>query len=50
MLAQGVPLRVAMDVLGHSEIGVTANTYSHVSPEIQREATDRVSELLWGRS
>jgi integrase len=48
MLAQDVPLRVAMDVLGHSEIAVTANTYSHVAPAIQREATERVSELLWG--
>ncbi len=48
MLAQDVPLRVAMDVLGHSEIAVTANTYSHVAPAIQREAMERVSELLWG--
>ena len=31
MLAQGVPARVIMEVLGHSQIGVTLNTYSHVS-------------------
>lgn len=47
MLAQGVPLRVVMEVLGHSEIAVTANTYSHVMPELQREATERVGRLLW---
>ena len=50
MLAQGVPMRTAMEVLGHSEIGVTANLYSHVAPELKRDAADRVSELLWGRS
>ena len=33
MLAQGVPLRVAMEVLGHADISVTANTYSHVMAE-----------------
>jgi integrase len=47
MLAQGVPLRVVMDVLGHSQIHVTANTYSHVMPEMQRDATERVGKLLW---
>ena len=50
MLAEGVPMRTAMEMLGHSEIGVTANLYSHVAPELKREAAARVSELLWGRS
>ncbi len=48
LLAQGVPLRVAMEVLGHSTITVTANTYSHVMPELSRDATERVGNLLWG--
>ena len=48
MLTQGVPLRVAMEVLGHSQIHVTANTYSHVMPELKREAADRVGDLLFG--
>lgn len=47
MLAQGVPLRVVMEVLGHSQIAVTANIYAHVAGELQREATERVSALLW---
>jgi len=29
LLAQGVPARAIMEVLGHSEIGVTINTYAH---------------------
>lgn len=50
MLAQGVPMRVVMDVLGHSEIAVTANLYSHVMPELQREATNKTATLLFGAS
>ena len=38
MLSQGVPLKAAQTVLGHSQIAVTANTYSHVMPELQRDA------------
>lgn len=48
MLAQGVPLRVAMEILGHSNITVTANTYSHVLPQLQREATEKVGAALFG--
>ncbi len=50
MLAQGVPLRVAQEVLGHSQIAVTANTYSHVLPELQRDAAERVKAVLWADS
>lgn len=47
MLAEGVPLRVVMEVLGHSEIGTTANIYGHIMPELARDATERVGALLW---
>ena len=40
MLAQGVPPRAMMDVLGHAEIGVTMNTYARVLPELRQEAAD----------
>src|SRR5262245_61692941 len=33
MLASGVPLRVAQEVLGHSTITVTADIYGHVAAE-----------------
>ena len=46
MLAQGILLRVVIEVLGHSEVGTTANIYSHVMPELSRDATDRVGALL----
>jgi site-specific recombinase XerD len=48
MLAEGVSLRVVMEVLGHSEIGTTANIYGHVMPELSKDATDRVGKLLGG--
>ncbi|MSQ13077.1 MAG: integrase [Dehalococcoidia bacterium] len=34
--------------LGHANIAVTANTYSHVLPELQREAVGKVGALLFG--
>ena len=49
LLVQGVSPRVVMDVLGHSQIGLTMNTYSHVIPELRREAADRMDQLLTGR-
>ena len=36
MLAQDVPMRVVMELLGHSSIALTANTYSHVMPSLVR--------------
>jgi len=35
-----------MDVLGHSQIGLTMNTYTHVVPELRRQAADRMNELM----
>jgi integrase len=46
LLVQGVSPRVVMDVLGHSQIGLTMNTYSHVIPELRREAASRMDDLL----
>jgi len=46
LLAQGVPARVVMEILGHSQIGLTMNTYAHVIPELRRNAADRMEELI----
>jgi integrase len=48
LMLQGVPARVVMDVLGHSQISLTLGTYSHVVPELARDAADRMGESLWG--
>ena len=47
MLAQGVSMRVVMEVLGHSSIGLTANTYSHVRPSLVEDATAKVAGVLF---
>jgi len=47
LLTQGVPARVAMEILGHSQVSLTLGTYSHVSTELSRDATSRVGEALW---
>jgi len=50
MAAQGVPMRTAMEMLGHSQISTTANIYAHVAPELTRDAADRMEAALWGQS
>jgi len=47
LLQQGVPARVAMQILGHSQISLTLGTYSHVVPELAQEAADRIGTALW---
>ena len=47
-LTLGVPLKVVQDLLGHSTIAITADTYSHLTRELQRDATDRIGAGLWG--
>jgi integrase len=50
LLVQGVSPRVVMDVLGHSQIALTMNTYTHVLPELRREAADRMEALIGDRA
>jgi hypothetical protein len=35
-----------MEILGHSGIAITIDTYSHVLPERPREAADRMDQAL----
>jgi integrase len=46
MLAAGVNAKVASERLGHSTIVLTMDTYSHVLPDMQQDAVDRVDRLL----
>ncbi len=50
LLQQGVPARVAMQVLGHSQISLTLGTYSHVVPALARKATARMETARWGEA
>ena len=43
---KGVDRRTIMENLGHSQISVTSNVYTHVVPELQREAARKMDDLL----
>lgn len=46
MLASNVHARTIMETLGHSQISTTMNVYSHVVPDLQRQAADLMNELF----
>ena len=46
LLAQGVSPRVVMDVLGHSQLSITMDLYSHVMPSALRDAADAMDRAL----
>lgn len=45
-LGAGIPAKVASEVLGHASVAITLDTYSHVTPGMADDATERVAELL----
>lgn len=49
LLVQGVHPRVVMEILGHSQISITMNTYSHVVPQLQQDAARRMDSLITER-
>ncbi|CAL9428909.1 Transposase from transposon Tn916 [Streptomyces sp. enrichment culture] len=50
LTAAGVPPRVVMEILGHSQIAVTMNVYTHVVQDTQREAIGHMDRLLRKRA
>jgi integrase len=46
LLAKNVPARVVMDILGHSNISLTMNTYSHVIPEMLKAAAEAMNTFI----
>lgn len=46
MLQQGINPKIVQERLGHSDISLTLNTYSHVLPPMQEEAAEKMDELL----
>lgn len=46
LLAQGVHPKVVSEMLGHTTIGITLDTYSHVLPQMQRDAATTLDRLL----
>ena len=46
LLVQGVDARTTMETLGHSQISLTLNTYSHVLPRLQCATVAEIDEIL----
>ncbi|MBI4298688.1 MAG: site-specific integrase [Chloroflexi bacterium] len=46
MLKQGIHPKIVQERLGHSSIGITLDTYSHVAPGLQEAAANRFDELV----
>ncbi len=45
-LAKGVNVKVISERLGHSNIKITLDTYSHVLPTVQEDAVNKIEEIL----
>ena len=50
MLAQGVPLKLVSESLGHSTIAITADVYSHLDREQRRQASDAIERAIGGEA
>lgn len=46
LLAEGVNVNVASEMLGHADVGITLRTYSHVLPGMQQQAADAMDKLF----
>ncbi len=46
LLAQGVPMKMIQDWLGHSDMGTTANIYSHIDSESKKASAMAIGSAL----
>jgi integrase len=46
LLSLGVHPKIVSEILGHSQVSLTLDTYSHVLPSLQEEAFSRLNTLL----
>lgn len=46
LLGKGIHPKVVSELLGHSQVGVTLDLYSHVTPTMHREAVGAFDDLL----
>ena len=48
LLAAGEHPKIVSERLGHSTVTLTLDTYSHVLPDMQQRAAERIEQLLSG--
>jgi integrase len=49
-LAAGIPAKIVSERLGHANIAITMDTYSHVLPGLDEQAAGTVAQLILGKS
>ena len=47
MLLAGVDAKTTSKRLGHSEIGITLNLYTHVLDQLERDASNKISNIIY---
>jgi integrase len=50
MVANNLHPKIVQERLGHANIGITLDRYSHVSQDMQKEAASQLDKLLEGTS
>jgi hypothetical protein len=45
---RGIHPKVVSERLGHANVQITLDTYSHIAPDLQREAATTLDEILTG--
>ncbi len=45
-LHAGLPLKMVSELLGHSSIVLTADTYSHVAEQLQQDAAEQFTAYM----
>ncbi len=48
LLSAGLNPKIVSERLGHASIVLTLDTYSHVLPNMQQDATDKIEKLMFG--
>jgi integrase len=46
LLSEGVHPKIVSEMLGHTEVGITLNLYSHVTPAMHESASSTLGRLL----
>lgn len=46
LLSVGVHPKVVQEILGHSQISITMDVYSHVLPGMQQDAMSRLNDAI----
>ncbi|MEP6901923.1 MAG: site-specific integrase [Actinomycetota bacterium] len=48
LLSEGINPKIVSERLGHASVVLTLDTYSHVLPDMQKDATSKLGQVLFG--